>query len=43
MLDKDETFWMQRARVNWMIEGDRNTIFPCTCNAKEKKETLLKG
>ncbi|KAK8547800.1 hypothetical protein V6N13_027413 [Hibiscus sabdariffa] len=27
LLDKDEAYWAQRARVNWLTQGDRNTAY----------------
>ncbi|XP_022762159.1 uncharacterized protein LOC111308084 [Durio zibethinus] len=27
LLEKEETFWLQRSRINWLRERDRNTAF----------------
>ncbi|RYQ93126.1 hypothetical protein Ahy_B09g099395 [Arachis hypogaea] len=27
ILDKEETFWMQKSRQEWIVEGDRNTRY----------------
>ncbi|RYQ95392.1 hypothetical protein Ahy_B08g090662 isoform B [Arachis hypogaea] len=27
ILDREKTFWMQKSRQNWIIEGDRNTRY----------------
>jgi hypothetical protein len=35
-LEKEEMYWVQRARANWLKHGDRNTNFSQFCS-KEKK------
>ncbi|KAL4366662.1 hypothetical protein GQ457_05G023520 [Hibiscus cannabinus] len=39
--DKEEYSWEQRARVNWLSMGDRNTIFFHNFAASRKKNNLI--
>ena len=38
----EETYWQQRSRVKWFLEGDLNTkFFHVTASAKKKRNTIF--
>jgi hypothetical protein len=46
MLDQiyldEETYWQQRARLKWLLEGDMNTIFfHMVANNRRRKNLIL--
>ncbi|KAL4363826.1 hypothetical protein GQ457_04G030920 [Hibiscus cannabinus] len=41
--DKEELFWEQRARVNWLQHGDRNTSFFHKWASFKKKKRIIRG
>ncbi|KAK5845874.1 hypothetical protein PVK06_002115 [Gossypium arboreum] len=40
--DKEELYWEQRARANWLRIGDRNTAFFHNFASQRKKKNLIK-
>ncbi|KAA3472829.1 reverse transcriptase [Gossypium australe] len=40
-IEKDEVYWEQRARVNWLRHGDRNTAFFHNCVAARKRANFI--
>ncbi|XP_051220216.1 uncharacterized protein [Lolium perenne] len=40
--DQKNTFWKQRAKANWLKDGDMNTSFFHGCASERKKVNLLK-
>ena len=43
LLEQEEIFWVQRARVNWLKHGDRNTNFFHHFGSSRKMENMVKG
>ncbi|XP_017629171.1 uncharacterized protein LOC108472176 [Gossypium arboreum] len=41
-VDKEKIFWEQRARVNWLHIGDRNTSFFHRCVSNRKKMNMIR-
>ena len=43
MLEKEELYWMQRGRLNWLCSGDQNTAyFHRSASARKKKNFVEK-
>ncbi|GMI73050.1 hypothetical protein HRI_000974300 [Hibiscus trionum] len=42
-LDKEEIFWEQRARSNWLKHGDRNTSFFHRCASQRRRKNKVKS
>ncbi|KAA3475443.1 reverse transcriptase [Gossypium australe] len=40
-IDKDEAYWEQRARVNWLQYGDRNTAFFHNCATARRRANSI--
>ncbi|KAA3462149.1 reverse transcriptase [Gossypium australe] len=40
-IDKDESYWEQRARVNWLKMGDRNTAFFHSMATQRRKKNFI--
>ncbi|OMO99000.1 reverse transcriptase [Corchorus capsularis] len=43
LLEEEETYWMQRSRVNWLSDGDRNTSFFHAQASKRRKKNSIEG
>jgi len=43
MLEQEEIHWFQRARANWLRQGDRNTSFFHNFATKRRKKNTIKG
>jgi Mg2+ and Co2+ transporter CorA len=43
MLEQEEIHWFQRARANWLKQGDRNTSFFHNFAMKQRKKNTIKG
>lgn len=40
-LDKEEVLWKQRAKIQWLVEGDRNTnFFHSQATARARKNEI---
>ncbi|XVF47268.1 hypothetical protein PTKIN_Ptkin03bG0095800 [Pterospermum kingtungense] len=42
-MQKEKVFWMQRAKVNWLRDGDKNTKFFHAQASKRRKKNFIKG
>ncbi|KAA3454784.1 reverse transcriptase [Gossypium australe] len=40
-IDKDESYWEQRARVNWLKLGDRNTAFFHSMATQRRRKNII--
>ncbi|KAL4348306.1 hypothetical protein GQ457_17G007700 [Hibiscus cannabinus] len=43
LLDKDEAYWAQRARVTWLTQGDRNTAYFHARASGRRKKNRIRG
>jgi hypothetical protein len=43
LLEQEETYWLQRARANWLKNGDRNTGFFQDFASRRRKKNAIKG
>ncbi|KAL4352786.1 hypothetical protein GQ457_06G015250 [Hibiscus cannabinus] len=43
LLDKDEAYWAQRARVAWVTHGDRNTAYFHARASGRRKQNRIRG
>ncbi|KAL4339651.1 hypothetical protein GQ457_08G033250 [Hibiscus cannabinus] len=43
LLDKDEAYWAQRARVTWLTHGDRNTAYFHARATGRRKKNRIRG
>ncbi|KAK8684332.1 hypothetical protein V6N13_040362 [Hibiscus sabdariffa] len=43
LLDKDEQYWAQRSRVNWLQFGDRNSAYFHARASGRKKKNRIRG
>jgi mannosylglycoprotein endo-beta-mannosidase len=42
LLEKEEAFWQQRSRENWLLQGDNNTrFFHRIANGRKRKRTMF--
>ncbi|KAH7848623.1 hypothetical protein Vadar_005240 [Vaccinium darrowii] len=41
--DQEEKYWRQKARVNWMVQGDRNTSFFHAKVSQRRKRNAISG
>lgn len=43
LLEKEEMYWIQRARTNWLKHGDRNSNFFHHYASARRKRNKVKG
>ncbi|KAL4348123.1 hypothetical protein GQ457_17G009920 [Hibiscus cannabinus] len=43
LLDKDEAYWAQQARVTWLTQGDRNTAYFHAHASGRRKKNRIRG
>jgi hypothetical protein len=42
ILEREELHWLQRARANWLTQGDRNTKFFHQFASARRKRNMIK-
>lgn len=42
-LEKEDTMWRQRSRINWFQSGDKNTIFFHAKASAKQKRNFMEG
>lgn len=43
LLEKQEDMWYQRARTNWLVNGDKNTKFFHSQASVKRRKNLITG
>ena len=41
--EQEQTMWMQKSRVNWILQGDRNTRFYHTVTTRRRIRNRIQG
>ena len=43
LCDKEEKMWYQRSRIQWLKDGDQNTLFFHGSATQRKRQNFIKG